>query len=94
MDSKRRLMVTAVNSGQSQSALARHGGTLHHIGIGRTHARTPVVLLIADLDITIINAATGEILRQLILGPTRDYQPTGRPPGPAHTRNDNGPTFP
>ena len=30
----------------------------------------------------VINAATGEILRDLIIDPRRDYQPTGRPPGP------------
>ncbi len=55
----------------------RHNGRLHHIGIGRTHARTHVVLLVADLDIRIINAATGELLRHLTLDPTCDYQPTG-----------------
>ena len=60
----------------------RHNGRLHHIGVGRTHAGTYVRLLIQDLDITIINATTGEILRELALDPTRDYQPTGRPPGP------------
>ena len=60
----------------------RHAGRLHHIGIGRTHARTHVLLLIQDLHIRIVHAATGELLRQLILDPTRDYQPTGRPPGP------------
>jgi transposase InsO family protein len=60
----------------------RHHGRLHHIGIGRTHARTHVLLLVQDLNIRIINAATGELLRQLTLDPTRDYQPTGRPPGP------------
>jgi transposase len=27
-------------------------------------------------------AATGELLRELVLDPNRDYQPTGRPPGP------------
>jgi transposase InsO family protein len=53
----------------------RHNGRLHHIGIGRTHARTRILLLIDDLDIRIINAATGEILRALTLDPTRDYQP-------------------
>jgi hypothetical protein len=53
---------------------------LHHIGVGRTHAGTYVRLLIQDLDI--INATTGEILRELILDPTRDYQPTGAPKGP------------
>lgn len=57
----------------------RHNGRLHHIGIGRTHAGTYVRLLIQDLDITIIDAATGELLRQLVLDPSRDYQPTGRP---------------
>ena len=60
----------------------RHNGRLHHIGVGRTHAGTYVRLLVQDLAITIINATTGEILRELILDPTRDYQPTGRPPGP------------
>ena len=60
----------------------RHAGRLHHIGIGRTHARTHVLLLIQDLDIRVINAATGELLRELTLDPTRDYQPTGQPPGP------------
>ncbi|MFC6288248.1 IS481 family transposase [Nocardioides sp. GCM10027113] len=60
----------------------RHDGRLHHIGVGRTHAGTYVRLLVQDLDITIINAATGEILRELILDPSRDYQPTGAPKGP------------
>ncbi len=32
-----------------------------------------------DLDIRIIDAATGELLRQLTLNPDRNYQPTGRP---------------
>ena len=39
-------------------------------------------MLIADLDVGVINAATGELLRDLILDPDRDYQPLGRPPGP------------
>jgi transposase InsO family protein len=60
----------------------RASGKLHHIGIGRTHARTPVLMLIHDLHIRVISAATGELLRELNLDPARDYQPTGRPPGP------------
>ena len=52
----------------------RHNGRLHHIGVGRTHAGTYVRLLVQDLDITIINATTGELLRELVLDPTRDYQ--------------------
>jgi hypothetical protein len=53
----------------------RHAGKLHHIGIGRTHARTHVIALIADLDIRIVNAVTGELLRHLTLNPDIDYQP-------------------
>ena len=60
-------------------------GRLHHIGVGRTHARTHVLLLVHDLHVRVIHAATGELLRELTIDPTRDYQPTGRPPGPART---------
>jgi transposase InsO family protein len=60
----------------------RHQGTLYSIGIGRTHARTHVIVLVHDLDIRIIHAATGELLRELVLDPTKRYQGTGRPPGP------------
>ena len=64
------------------SVSLRVNGRLHHIGIGRTHTGTRIILLIADLDIRIIQAATGEILRDLTLDPTRSYQGTGKPPGP------------
>ncbi|MGY4643476.1 IS481 family transposase [Cellulomonas sp. URHB0016] len=53
----------------------RIAGRLHHIGIGRTHARTPVIMLIADLQVRIVHAITGELLRELTIDPTRDYQP-------------------
>ena len=33
--------------------------------------------------ITLIDADTGEIIRDLELDPERDYQPLGRKPGPA-----------
>jgi transposase InsO family protein len=59
----------------------RHNGRLHHIGLGYEHARTPILMLIADMDIRVIHATTGELLRHLTLNPTRDYQPLGRPPG-------------
>jgi hypothetical protein len=55
----------------------RYNGRLHHIGIGRTHARTPILMLINGLDIRIIHATTGEIVRELILNPAVDYQPRG-----------------
>ena len=65
----------------------RHHGRLHHIGVGRTHTGTYVLLLVQDLDIRIINAATGALLRELTIDPARDYQPLGRPPGPAPKNN-------
>jgi transposase InsO family protein len=61
----------------------RHAGRLHSIGIGRTHARTRVLILVEDLDIRIIDAATGELLRELTLDTSKRYQGTGRRPGPA-----------
>ena len=65
----------------------RVNGRLHHIGIGRTHARTHVLILVHDLQIRVVDAATGELLRELVLDPDRDYQPTGRPPGPIPKRS-------
>jgi len=58
-------------------------GKLRHIGVGRTHARTHIIMLVHDLHVRIINAATGELLRELVIDLTQDYQPTGTPPGPA-----------
>jgi transposase InsO family protein len=58
----------------------RVAGRLLHIGVGRTHARTPVVLLVQDLDVRVVDAATGEILRALTLDLSRTYQPTGSRP--------------
>ena len=60
----------------------RVAGRLHHIGVGRTCTGTRVLILAQDLHIRILNAATGELLRELTLDPTRDYQPTGAPKGP------------
>ena len=60
----------------------RVAGRLHHLGVGRTHARTHVVLLVHDLHVRVVDAATGELLRELVIDPTKDYQPTGAPKGP------------
>jgi hypothetical protein len=53
----------------------RHQGRLYSIGIGRTHARTRVIILVQDLQIRIVDTTTGELLRELVLDPTRRYQP-------------------
>jgi hypothetical protein len=33
----------------------RHGSRLHHLGIGITHAHTPVLILVADHTVTVIS---------------------------------------
>ena len=68
--------------GKTGSVSLRVAGRLHHIGVGRTHTGTHIILLIQDLHIRVVNATTGELLRDLILNPNRDYQPTGAPKGP------------
>ncbi len=60
----------------------RYNGQLYSVGTGRTHTETHVTVLVQDRDIRIVNAATGELLRELVLDPTKRYQGTGRPPGP------------
>jgi len=51
----------------------RYDSRLHHIGLGARHRGKAIVLLVADRDIRIVDA-DGELLRELILDPTRDYQ--------------------
>jgi transposase InsO family protein len=64
----------------------RHNSKLHHTGLGRRLAGTPVTLLIDDLHIRVIHRHTGELIRELTLDPTRDFQPRGLPPGPPKKR--------
>ena len=52
-------------------------GKLRHIGVGRTHKGTHVLMLTQDLEVRIVNAITGELLRELTINPARDYQPRG-----------------
>ena len=65
------------------SITLRHQGTLYRIGVGRAYAGTGVFALVQDEDIRVIDAATGEILRELVLDASRIYQPTGRASGPS-----------
>jgi len=60
---------------KSGTVTLRVHGKLRHIGVGRTHSRTHVILLAQDLDVRIVNAVTGELLRELTIDPSKDYQP-------------------
>jgi hypothetical protein len=39
-------------------------------------------MLVRDLDVRILNAATGALIREPTIDPGRYYQPLGRPLGP------------
>lgn len=60
---------------KSGTVTLRVAGQLRHIGVGRTHTRTHVILLVQDLDVRIINAITGELIRELTIDTAKDYQP-------------------
>jgi transposase InsO family protein len=78
LDTEFRVRHDRVHSGNIS---LRVNGHMHHIGVGRTLDRTPVILLIDHLDVRIIHATTGEIIRTLTINPERRYHGTGRPPG-------------
>ena len=80
-----RVRTDTIDSGGSVTV--RHNSRLHHIGLGARLAGTPIMLLIDDLHIRVIDCHTGDLIRDLILDPTRDYQPRGLPPGPPPRRN-------
>lgn len=63
--------------GVGGSITLRHDSRLHHIGIGRIYAGTEVVALVQDLHVRVVDANTGELLRELVLNPNLNYQPTG-----------------
>jgi hypothetical protein len=55
----------------------RHNSRLHHIGLGRRQAGTTVLVLVHALHIRVLSTS-GQLLRDLQLDPTRDYQPQAR----------------
>jgi len=54
----------------------RHRTRLHHIGVGHAHSGKRVIMLVDGLNVRVVSQ-DGELLRQLTLDPTRDYQPQG-----------------
>lgn len=53
----------------------RHADKMHHIGIGRHYKNTRVIMLIDGIEIRVVDQQTGELLRELTLDTSRDYQP-------------------
>ena len=57
----------------------------------RHRSRTPVILLVQNLDVRVVNAATGELLRELTIDLTSNYQSLGRPPRPTPNKTKSDP---
>lgn len=66
---------------KSGTVTLRYRTRLHHIGVGRDHAGKRVLVLVDGLDVRVLTEH-GELLRRLTIDPNKDYQGTGRPPGP------------
>ena len=54
----------------------RYQSQLRHISVGRAHKGQRVLLLVADRDVRVVTE-DGELIRQLLIDPSRDYQRRG-----------------
>jgi hypothetical protein len=54
----------------------RYKSRLLHVGLGRRYARRRVLVLVADLHVRVLTE-DGELIRDLVLDPSRTYQPQG-----------------
>lgn len=51
----------------------RHAGRMHHLGIGRAHARKRVLALADDHHVTVTDLETGEVLSRHLIEPDKNY---------------------
>lgn len=53
----------------------RHGSRLHHLGIGRRHAGTPVLILVTTQTVTVISKTGHHLIGSHLIDPDRNYWP-------------------
>jgi hypothetical protein len=51
----------------------RRAGRMHHLGIGKTHARTRVLALADEHQVTVLDLATGEVISTHDIEPDKNY---------------------
>jgi transposase InsO family protein len=51
----------------------RHGSRLHHLGIGRTHAHTPALILVTTRTVTVISKTSYHVLSSHTIDPEKNY---------------------
>jgi hypothetical protein len=64
---------------ESGKVTIRRAGKMHRLGIGRAHARTPVLILTTTETVTVTDRATGEILSEHDINPDKKYWPKNNP---------------
>ncbi|MFE1522973.1 IS481 family transposase [Schaalia turicensis] len=60
--------------GTSGTITLRYAGKLRHLGIGRAHRGQAIIALTHGPNVVIINRASGEIIAEFTIDPTRNYQ--------------------
>ncbi|WP_249383525.1 DDE-type integrase/transposase/recombinase [Mycobacterium sp. DBP42] len=53
----------------------RHGSRLHHLGIGRRHAHTPVLIVVTTTNVTVISKTGHHLIADHRINPDRNYWP-------------------
>jgi len=56
----------------------RHGSRLHHLSIGRSHAATPVLILVATPTVTVISKTSHQLVASHTIDPTETTGATNR----------------
>lgn len=51
----------------------RHGSRLHHLGIGRAHAATPVLILVTTARVTVVSKTTNQLIASHTIDPNHNY---------------------
>lgn len=68
----------------------RHASRLRHLGIGRAHAGTKVLILVTTTTVTVITQPTHQLIASHTINPDRNYWPNTktapRNPGAAQTK--------
>lgn len=81
-DDDRHLRVRHDRIDKGGKVTLRLDGQLYSIGLGRDHAGTRVAMLVQDLDVRVVDATTGELIRELTIDTSKRFQARGLPPGP------------
>jgi transposase InsO family protein len=53
----------------------RHGSRLHHLGVSRAHAQTPVLILVTTKTVTVISKTGYHVLASHHINPDKNYWP-------------------